>query len=42
MSRDHLVKVEHGRRSVTFERLYDLALVLGVSASDLLPDPEEG
>jgi transcriptional regulator with XRE-family HTH domain len=42
ISRDHLIKVEHGRRSLTFERLYDLAAVLGVEASDLLPDSGDG
>lgn len=38
MSRDNLIKVEHGRRGITFERLYDLASALGVPVSHLLPD----
>lgn len=36
LSRNQLIELEHGRRSVLFERLDDLASVLGVSASDLM------
>lgn len=36
MSRNQLVEVEHGRRSLLFERIYDLARVLGVAPGDLL------
>jgi transcriptional regulator with XRE-family HTH domain len=35
-----LLHVEHGRRGLLFERLYDIARALGVEARDLLP-PEE-
>ncbi|KAA1427018.1 helix-turn-helix transcriptional regulator [Mycolicibacter arupensis] len=41
MSRDNLIKVEHGRRSITFERIYDLASALGVPVSHLLPDIDQ-
>lgn len=41
MSRDNLIKVEHGRRSITFERIYDLASALGVPVSHLLPDVDQ-
>lgn len=36
ISRNQLVEVEHGRRSLLYERLFDLALVLGVRPSELL------
>ena len=36
LSRNHLIELEHGRRGVLFERLEDLAVVLGVPASTLL------
>lgn len=35
-----IMHVEHGRRGLLFERLYDIAEALGVQACDLLP-PEE-
>jgi len=35
-----ILHVEHGRRGLLFERLYDIAKALGVEARDLLP-PEE-
>jgi transcriptional regulator with XRE-family HTH domain len=40
MARNMLIHVEHGSRSVTFERLYDLAQALGVDASTLTPPLE--
>lgn len=36
LSRNHLIELEHGRRGVLFERLEDLAVVLGVPSSALL------
>ena len=36
VSRNIVVDVEHGRRGLLHERLFDIAKVLGVSASDLL------
>lgn len=35
-SRNHLIELEHGRRGALFERLKDLAVVLGVPTSALL------
>ncbi|MFL0177046.1 MULTISPECIES: helix-turn-helix domain-containing protein [Mycobacteriaceae] len=36
VSRNILIDVEHGRRSLLFERLFDIAESLGVAGSDLL------
>lgn len=41
VTRNMLIHVEHGTRSVTFERLYDLAQALGVDASTLVPPLED-
>ena len=41
VSRDQLIQMEHGRRGLLVERLYDLADVLGVPVSDLLADEPE-
>ena len=40
VTRNVLIQVEHGRRGLLFERLYDLADVLGVDAADLLQADE--
>lgn len=39
LSRNQLIELEHGRRGVLFERLADLARVLGTSAGALLSNP---
>ncbi|MDV3134418.1 helix-turn-helix transcriptional regulator [Mycobacterium sp. 29Ha] len=36
VSRNVLMDVEHGRRGILHERLFDVAKVLGVSVSELL------
>ena len=36
VTRNVLIHVEHGRRGLLYERLFDLAAVLDVDASDLL------
>jgi len=36
VSRNVLMDVEHGRRGLLHERLFDIARALGVSASELL------
>lgn len=36
VTRNVLIQVEHGRRGLLYERLFDIAEVLGVEASDLL------
>ncbi|BCI78816.1 putative transcriptional regulator [Mycolicibacterium sp. TY66] len=36
VSRNVLMDIEHGRRGILHERLFDIALAVGVSASDLL------
>jgi transcriptional regulator with XRE-family HTH domain len=41
VSRDQLIQMEHGRRGLVVERLYDLADVLGVPASELLVDDRD-
>jgi transcriptional regulator with XRE-family HTH domain len=38
LSRDQVIQMEHGRRGLLVERLYDVAVVLGVPVSDLVPD----
>lgn len=38
LSRNVLIELEWGRRSVLFERLYDLAEVLGVPISTILDE----
>ncbi|MFV8160551.1 helix-turn-helix domain-containing protein [Mycobacterium sp. 134] len=38
VTRNVLIHVEHGKRGLLFERLYDLAEVLGIPAGDLLVD----
>ncbi|ORX18400.1 XRE family transcriptional regulator [Mycolicibacterium wolinskyi] len=42
VTRNVLIHVEHGKRGLLFERLYDLAEVLAVSAGELLDDPAGG
>ncbi|MFD3038515.1 helix-turn-helix domain-containing protein [Mycolicibacterium senegalense] len=42
VTRNVLIHVEHGKRGLLFERLYDLAEVLGVPVGDLLPVDEPG
>ena len=37
-----LIQVEHGRRGLLFERLFDIAEVLGVEAGALLTDAADG
>ncbi|MFZ2240801.1 MAG: helix-turn-helix domain-containing protein [Gordonia amarae] len=40
VTRNVLIQVEHGRRGLLYERLFDIAEVLGVDAGDLLtPSP---
>jgi transcriptional regulator with XRE-family HTH domain len=41
LSRDQLIQMEHGRRGLLIERIYDVAAVLGVSVSELIPDDTE-
>lgn len=41
VTRNVLIHVEHGKRGLLFERLYDIAEVLGVSVGDLLDDPAD-
>lgn len=36
VSRNVLMDVEHGRRSILYERLFDIAKELGVTAAELL------
>ena len=36
VTRNVLIQVEHGRRGLLYERLFDIAEVLGVNAGDLL------
>ncbi|WP_072843862.1 helix-turn-helix domain-containing protein [Rhodococcus tukisamuensis] len=36
VTRNVLIHVEHGRRGLLYERLFDIADVLGVSAGELL------
>lgn len=36
VTRNVLIDVEHGKRGLLYERLYDLADALGVDATDLL------
>ena len=36
VTRNVLIQVEHGRRGLLYERLFDIAEALGVEASDLL------
>ncbi|WLP91769.1 helix-turn-helix transcriptional regulator [Gordonia sp. NB41Y] len=39
VTRNVLIQVEHGRRGLLYERLFDIAEVLGVDAGELLtPD----
>ncbi|WP_137726566.1 helix-turn-helix domain-containing protein [Prescottella subtropica] len=40
VTRNVLIQVEHGRRGLLYERLFDIAEVLGVPASRLLADLE--
>jgi transcriptional regulator with XRE-family HTH domain len=42
VTRNVLIDVEHGRRSLLFERLLDIAEALEVPAADLLPRQEPG
>lgn len=36
VTRNVLIQVEHGRRGLLYERLFDIAEVLGVTAGELL------
>lgn len=36
VTRNVLIQVEHGRRGLLYERLFDIAEVLGIDAADLL------
>jgi transcriptional regulator with XRE-family HTH domain len=40
VTRNVLIQVEHGRRGLLYERLFDIAEVLGVDASELLAPTE--
>jgi DNA-binding XRE family transcriptional regulator len=40
VTRNVLIAVEHGRRSLLLKRLFDLADALGVPVAQLLPDDE--
>lgn len=40
VTRNVLIQVEHGRRGLLYERLFDIADVLGVEAGELL-SPEQ-
>ena len=42
VTRNVLIQVEHGRRGLLFERLFDIAEVLGVEAGALLTDAADG
>ena len=42
VSRNVLMDVEHGRRGILHERLFDIAKALGVSAADLLEGIRKG
>ena len=39
VTRNVLIDVEHGRRGLLYERLFDIADVLQISAADLLRSP---
>lgn len=41
LSRNMVIGIEWGRRSVAYERLFDIAAVLSVSVAQLLEAPEE-
>ena len=38
VARNQLVQMEHGRRGVLIERVYDIAEALGVSVSEIVVD----
>jgi transcriptional regulator with XRE-family HTH domain len=38
VARNQLIQMEHGRRGVLIERLYDIADALGVSVSEIVVD----
>lgn len=38
IARNQLIQMEHGRRGILVERLYDIADVLGVAVGELLSD----
>jgi transcriptional regulator with XRE-family HTH domain len=38
LSRDQLIQMEHGRKSLVVEWIYDIAAALGIPVSELLPD----
>lgn len=40
VTRNVLIDVEHGRRGLLYERLFDLADALGVPVSELLSAPD--
>lgn len=39
VSRNVLIDVELGKRGLLYERLFDIAAALDVSAAELLPEP---
>ncbi|WP_429595044.1 helix-turn-helix domain-containing protein [Arthrobacter crystallopoietes] len=39
MSRNMLIHLEWGKRSIAYERLWDIAVVLGVAVEELLKPP---
>ncbi|MDV8075906.1 helix-turn-helix transcriptional regulator [Rhodococcus sp. IEGM 1370] len=41
VTRNVLIHVEHGRRGLLYERLFDIAEVLGVPAGSLLDEREQ-
>lgn len=42
VTRNVLIQVEHGRRGLLYERLFDIAEVLGVDAGELLSPKDSG
>ncbi len=38
VARNQLIQMEHGRRGVLIERVYDIAEALGVSVSEIVVD----
>ncbi|WP_217432546.1 helix-turn-helix domain-containing protein [Pseudarthrobacter oxydans] len=41
-SRNMVIGIEWGRKSVAYERLWDIAAVLGVDVGDLILPPKQG
>jgi transcriptional regulator with XRE-family HTH domain len=42
LSRNMIIGIELGRKSVAYERLWDIAAVLGCDVTDLVGDTKEG